>query len=329
MPKFVVIDTVTTGLDKTGNNSIIEIAVATLNEVGLIDSTWATLINPNRDIDLQDIQIINAADILNAPKFEDIAGDLVVILQGRILVGHNIEFDTKMLEYEFSRMGINLHLDMDACLCTMDLAKKYMPEAERNLAACCDRAGVSLNQTHSALYDTLATAQLLQALAKAAGGFNLFVKKHNLEFAAQSITWPNLLPLETACVQRGYRKTKPHYLEKLVNKLPNTPGDASVQGYFALLDRVLVDRILSSIEAQSLIDIAEEHGIGRSKVIELNSRYLEYLVLAASADGVITKEELADLHLVAGILGFPSSVADKAIAKVVSVRTMSPETLLC
>ena len=80
---------------------------------------------------------IRAAEVLAAPRFPEIAGQLVRLLRDRILVGHNIGFDFRFLEAEFRRMDVALPLARDEALCTMHLAGDFLPGAGRSLADCC------------------------------------------------------------------------------------------------------------------------------------------------------------------------------------------------
>jgi DNA polymerase-3 subunit epsilon len=64
---------------------------------------------------------IRAQDILHAPSFSQAAAALWQMLAGRVLVAHNVPFDARFLEAEFSRCGVSL--PPPPLMCTMQLAK--------------------------------------------------------------------------------------------------------------------------------------------------------------------------------------------------------------
>src|SRR5690554_1237660 len=93
---YAVVDVETTGLGPR-TNRIAEIAVVLVDERGEIERTWCTLINPERDLGPQHIHGISASDVLFAPTFGQVAGQLSEMLSARILVAHNVTFDLRFL----------------------------------------------------------------------------------------------------------------------------------------------------------------------------------------------------------------------------------------
>jgi DNA polymerase III subunit epsilon len=155
---YAVVDTETTGFAARGRDRIVEIAVVQLDEDGVVTDEWCTLVNPARDLGPQHIHRISAAEVWHAPTFAGIAGALAARLRERVLVAHNLSFDARFLAAEFGRLGVEWPT---AGLCTMRLADQYLPQrAGRSLRACCEAAGVSLVDAHSALYDARAAAGL-------------------------------------------------------------------------------------------------------------------------------------------------------------------------
>jgi DNA polymerase-3 subunit epsilon len=76
----------------------------------------------------------------------------------------------------------------------------------------------------------------------------------------------------------------------------------------------LVDRVISTTEADALVAFAEGLGLGRYEVSELHQRYLEALVVVALEDAVVTEEEHEDLLQVAGLLGLGTCELDVAFS---------------
>ena len=81
-PGFAVIDFETTGLFPGGHDRVVEVAVVHADPHGTITGRWETLVNPGRDLGPQSIHQIRAADVLDAPTFDQIADQLVEMLRG-------------------------------------------------------------------------------------------------------------------------------------------------------------------------------------------------------------------------------------------------------
>src|SRR4030042_6856342 len=91
--QFAVIDVETTGLFPRKNDRIVEVAVVTVTGRGEVLGEYATLLNPGRDLGPVDIHGIRGSDVVSAPRFQDVAGDLVDRLSGSVVAGHNLRFD--------------------------------------------------------------------------------------------------------------------------------------------------------------------------------------------------------------------------------------------
>ncbi|MDR2379120.1 MAG: 3'-5' exoribonuclease [Bifidobacteriaceae bacterium] len=300
---YVVVDTETTGLTPR-NNRIIEIAAVGLRADGSVEGEWSTLLNPDRDLGRSDIHQITARDILYAPRFADVAGDLVELLRGRVIVGHNVRFDAGFVEAEYRRAGYaEATVPYDACLCTMRLSAQVMPAANRTLATCCAQVGVVNEAAHSALADARATAALFQRLAHAYGGFAACGSRFGLEQRLAAVILPPLAHRGVNCVRRGGpRPQDVPFWSRLAAKLPPVTGPEEHNQYLALLDRALIDRVVSSREADELVQLAADLGIDQATANRLNADYLAALARAALADSQVTEAEFRDLTTVAELL---------------------------
>ena len=158
---FAVVDLETTGLYAGGRDRVVEIGMVLLDPNGAPQEQWSTLVNPGRDVGPTEIHLISAREVLDAPTFAQIAGDLASRLAGRVFVAHNASFDLRFLLAEYDRLGVQIPLAEDTCICTMAAARSFLPYAERNLSACCRAAGVAQLAHHEALADALAAAGLL------------------------------------------------------------------------------------------------------------------------------------------------------------------------
>jgi len=121
-------------------------------------------VNPARDAGPTHVHGIDDCELVDAPAFGDIAGDLIERMRDAVLVGHNVSFDMRFLRAEFGRIG---HMVPDLfSVCTVSMARKIGMQAPRTLSACCHRYGVDLFNAHSALDDVKATAELMFAMKR-------------------------------------------------------------------------------------------------------------------------------------------------------------------
>ena len=106
---------------------------------------------------------ITDADVADAPRFEEIAGELVGLLEERVFAAHNAPFDLAMLQHAFAGAGV--HYRPAGVACTLEAFRLLDPlAANHRLESICERHGIVLEDAHQALGDVLATAALLRVL---------------------------------------------------------------------------------------------------------------------------------------------------------------------
>jgi len=292
---YAVVDVETTGLHPRGQR-IVEVAVVHVSPDGEITGAWETLLNARRDLGPQHIHGITAAEILRAPTFERMAGELAALLRGRVLVAHDLRFDAGFLAAEYLRSGYEVPCAVEHGLCTMGLARRYLPGSGRSLADCCAAFGITILDAHRASADASAAAQLL-------AGYLTIGRSgtHWLDAMARasSLDWPPIPSTGATWFprERG-REPQQHFLSRLVQRLPDPGLPEERTAYLAMLDQALLDRHISVTE--DLLAVAAELGIGRSAARELHAFYLRQLALVAWADGVISDAESNDLRMVGG-----------------------------
>lgn len=118
---ITVIDVETTGLFPHRHDRVVEIAAVVLGSDGEIEREFVSLANPGRDIGPSSIHGLTSADILHAPRFEEIASELLDMLSSSVAIAaHNVRFDRRFLDAEFARLD---HALPDYfTVCTMQLA---------------------------------------------------------------------------------------------------------------------------------------------------------------------------------------------------------------
>ena len=143
--------------------NIIEIAIYRYDGHEIVDQ-FISLVNPQSEITpfVQKLTKITPKMVKTAPKFHEIAKRVVEITCSTTLVGHNIEFDYRMLRQEFKRLGYDFKINT---LDTIPLAKKLIPEEPSySLGKLVKSLGIPLTEHHRAGGDARATLDLFKLL---------------------------------------------------------------------------------------------------------------------------------------------------------------------
>jgi DNA polymerase III subunit epsilon len=166
---YVVVDVETTGGQSGGVDRVTEVAAVHVDGAD-ISVAFHSLVNPARAIPWHITRLtgIDDAMVRDAPRFEDIAGELAAHLVGRVFVAHNASFDFGFLDAEFGRVAPTpLEALVMGQLCTVRLARRLLSHLpRRNLDAVCAHYGVTIHDRHRASGDAVATAEVLRGLLR-------------------------------------------------------------------------------------------------------------------------------------------------------------------
>jgi len=154
---FAVIDFETTGLTP-GYDRVIEVAVERLDPGSSPRLVLETLINPQRSVAATEIHGISDADVVGAPLFRDIAGDLVDALSGCVVAAYNVYFDIKFLAHELQFVALD-HLPPHVCL--MYFRPLLGLGSRCRLEEACRNHGIRHDATHIAAGDVQASSRLM------------------------------------------------------------------------------------------------------------------------------------------------------------------------
>lgn len=142
---------------------IIDIAIFRYDGHKIVDQ-FISLVNPESDITpfVQKLTNISPKMVKTAPKFHELAKRVVEITENTTLVGHNIDFDYRMLRQSFQRLGYDFKINT---LDTIPLAKKLIPdEVSYSLSKLVKSLGIPLVNAHRAEGDARATLELFKLL---------------------------------------------------------------------------------------------------------------------------------------------------------------------
>jgi DNA polymerase-3 subunit epsilon len=159
---YAIIDIETTG-GSARLEKITEIAVYQ-HDGKKITGEFSTLINPERNIPyfITNLTGITNEMVENAPKFYEVAKEIIELTKGRTFVAHNARFDYSFIREEFKSLGFNYRRSV---LDTIALSRKLLPgHRSYSLGNLCKELSIHINGRHRAAGDALATVRLFEML---------------------------------------------------------------------------------------------------------------------------------------------------------------------
>src|SRR5271156_6069031 len=117
---YAIVDIETTG-SYAAANGITEIAIV-IHDGSKALHFYESLVNPHTPIPyfIQRLTGIDNKMVANAPAFEEIAGQVFELLQDKVFVAHNVNFDYSFVKHHLLRSGHDLDTKK---LCTVRLAR--------------------------------------------------------------------------------------------------------------------------------------------------------------------------------------------------------------
>ena len=158
---FAAVDLETTGLDPK-QDQIIEIGIQIFDSANMMDQ-FSMLIDPHLDVGIPahitDLTGITSDDLEGQPNIESVMSEVTKLLEGKIIVGHNIGFDLGFL----SAAGFEL---TGSAFDTWELAYILdFDSPDYSLDTLLSRHNIYRAQAHRALDDAKATAELFIRLS--------------------------------------------------------------------------------------------------------------------------------------------------------------------
>jgi DNA polymerase-3 subunit epsilon len=305
-PRFVIIDCETTGF--AASDRVIEIAAVVLDGRTLetVDE-FDTLVNPQRDVGRTDIHGITASMVAAAPTFGEVAAAVGRLLDGAVLVAHNLPFDVRMVRQEFDRLDAGF--DAGKGVCTYKLSGL-------KLALAADRHGIPLEHHHRALADARVTAELLRRLIEDRGASPARVASLGPSASARTLR------------REAVGGAAPLPLRKLLARACYPSSLDACVTYFELIDWALADGTISADERRMLDEQVRSLGLTSDQVRGMHEAYLASIRRAVERDGTVVSAERALLDRMAKALGV-APVEVTAVPPIVAPTALKPGTRIC
>ncbi|HWV16930.1 MAG TPA: exonuclease domain-containing protein [Cellvibrio sp.] len=205
MLKSIPLPAVLIDVETTGGN----VTFDRVTEIGIVEiyenevREWSTLINPGIRIPLgiQQLTGITDAMVASAPRFEQVAKEILQRIKGKLFIAHNVRFDYGFIRNEFARLAYAFKAPL---MCTVKLSRAlYADRSGHSLEKIIARHQIFVSNRHRALDDAKATYKFME----------IAEQEHGIESFRLA-------------VKNQYRKQSlPAYLDSaVIAKLPNQPG---------------------------------------------------------------------------------------------------------
>ncbi|MEU6592132.1 TerD family protein [Streptomyces sp. NPDC046881] len=202
---WALVDVETSGLIAR-RDRVLSIAVITIGPDGEQTGEFSTLLNPGCDPGPVEVHGLTVERLKGAPTFDQVAGRIGAMLQDRVLVAHNAQFDYDFLAYEFARA--RMWLPVSQRLCTLALNRQVDPPTDdMKLGTLAAHYGVPQQRAHDALDDTRVLAGVLRASLREAARLDLPLPLVTCPPRAESQFTPK--PPKTPCAYRNPGRLTP------------------------------------------------------------------------------------------------------------------------
>lgn len=295
--EYVAFDLETTGLNK--NDRIVEIGFVAFKNGNILEE-WSTLINPLRDVGKSNIHGITASMVSTAPVFEDVVNDIFRMINGRVLVAHNLSFDARMLTQEFNRT--QTQGDIGKGFCTMVASRRLLAGTGDSLASTCAELGIASINAHSALGDARMTMHIFRHLLE-----------DDQKVSPAFVEYQEEINPARVLVREAFSPEPNDALDRIrafIQKVPFPSSNEKNVAYLLLLNLAMQDLVISQREQSELDQWAKDLGISWEEMASLHEAYLESFIQSALRDGVITVQEQEMIESVGKALNLPVSIPD-------------------
>ena len=159
--RIIIFDVESTGLDVT-KDEVIQIAAIELKE-GIVVQSFERFIKPLNSVGESALVHGFSDEFLEAhgQSAYDVFQEFLQFIDGDLLIGHNVQYDLKIVRSHMNRVGLSFDTIVGYCD-TLDIVRRLYPNLKNHkLDTVSDFIGVEHEPTHNAMDDILATKDVL------------------------------------------------------------------------------------------------------------------------------------------------------------------------
>lgn len=290
---IAIVDFETTGL-MAGVDRVIEVSVVRVSPGREPTLALDTLVNPRRPVAATEIHGITDSDVAQAPRFSDIAGELVAALEECVVGAYNVYFDIKFLSYELSQAGVD---QIPPHFCLMYMRPLLGLGSRCRLDEACRANDIEYEATHVAAQDAQACTLLLERYIeilheRGISTFSDLAALKNYKFFKSFENSPlqdpgfyNLKGCDRLCSR-----------SEEVGIMPVDESRHALSEYWDALRAAVADL---EITDEEMVHVAEERirlGLKKEKVRVLHARIFENAISQFVDDEWLDEEEVKKLH---------------------------------
>jgi DNA polymerase III subunit epsilon len=286
-----IIDFETTGLTP-GYDRVAELAVVRVDPGQGARLVLDTLVHPQRPMAATEIHGITDAAVAEAPRFVDVAGELLRLTEGCMIASYNVYFDIKFLITELNNAGV---AHQPPHFCVMYLRPMLGVGSRCKLGEACAQHSIRYQFSHRAADDALAAGQLYDQLRTVANqqgvvSWDDLSRKKKYKFNESF----SLAPL-SAALGAGLPR-----LGKLVSRagfqIAVDPLQEALASYWETLAMVLGDLSITDDELDLIRAERKRTQLRPDQIRTLHARAFASVIAQFTADQSIDDREVAKLR---------------------------------
>jgi DNA polymerase-3 subunit epsilon len=212
--RFAFLDLETTGLSPWFGDRICEVGIV-LTEGKRIKRTLELPVNPERPLSpaAASANGLTEADLIGAPRFSEVLGELEATLEAAVVVCHNSKFDLGFLDSEFRRLGREIQIPN--LIDTLLMARQYFKLPSYSLHSIAAAFNVPVVDEHGAQADALSTRNIFFGMMDSLKELNKPLEDYIGIY--NSPAWPDegiQLPTQLGEAIYGGKRMHIHYVDK-------------------------------------------------------------------------------------------------------------------
>jgi len=288
---IAVIDFETTGLTP-GSDRVVEVSVVRIDPGEEPRLVLDTLVNPSRPMAATEIHGIHDNDVKDAPRFQQIAGELIEAANGCAIAAYNVYFDMRFFDFELSNAGIEVY---PPHFCLMYMRPMLGLGSRCRLDEACNLYGVDYRAAHIASDDAMASGWLyLQYLHEIDRlGIETFADLARLRNYKFNASFSNdLIPTSAELgLERFNQLVSRSGLEIEVD-----PTRQAFASYWETLRTILADLDLTSEELESVKEEREASILTKEQIRVLHARAFTSVIAQFASDKWLDDREVIKLR---------------------------------